>query len=173
VNVRIIAATNRDLDAEVKAGRFREDLYYRLRVIELQIPPLRERQEDIMPLAHFFLEKTSQAMGRGTIGFMPKVADQLLGYAWPGNVRQLQNTVEHAVTLCNGKRISLNDLPRELLSVQRKTDSPESIRPLDDVEREHILASLQLADGDKVLASRRLGISLSTLYNKLKGYGAA
>ena len=173
VNVRIIAATNRDLDAEVKAGRFREDLYYRLRVIELQIPPLRERQEDIMHLAHFFLEKTSQAMGRNIIGFMPKVADQLLGYAWPGNVRQLQNTVEHAVALCNGKRIGVSDLPRELLSVQGKTNSPESIRPLDEVEREYILASMKMTDGDKVLASRRLGISLSTLYNKLKGYGAA
>lgn len=170
VNVRIIAATNRDLAAEVKAGRFREDLYYRLRVIELHIPPLRERQEDIMPMAQFFLEKTSQAMGRNIIGFMPKVADQLMGYAWPGNVRQLQNTVEHAITLCNGKRISINDLPRELFSGQAKSGSPESIRTLDDMEREYILASLRLADGDKVLVARKLGISLSTLYNKLKEY---
>lgn len=104
---------------------------------------------------------------------MPKVADQLLGYAWPGNVRQLQNTVEHAVALCNGKRISMPDLPRELLAVQAKKGSPESIRPMDDVEQEHILSSLRLTDDDKVLAARKLGISLSTLYNKLKGYGVA
>ena len=114
VDVRVVAATNRDLAEEVAAGRFRQDLYYRLRVIELRVPPLRERREDILPLARVFLAETARRMGRKVTGFTPRAADQLLRYAWPGNVRELENAIERAVALCSGSRIEVEDLPEEL-----------------------------------------------------------
>jgi len=170
VDVRIIAATNRELSNEVAAGRFREDLYYRLCVFELTVPPLREREEDILQLARCFLDKTSQKIGKEIIGFLPEVSDRLLQYEWPGNVRQLENTIEHAVVLCQGKRIGLDDLPKAMRMAQGGAVVSGAIRKIDELEREQILAAVKLLDGDKTEAAKQLGISLSSLYQKLKRY---
>jgi len=170
VDVRIISATNRDLGNEVSAGRFREDLYYRLCIFELVVPALRERQEDILLLARCFLDKSTQKIGKEIIGFQPEVTDRLIQYEWPGNVRQLENTIEHAVVLCQGKRIGLDDLPKAVRSAQGGGIVANAIRKIDDLEREQILAAIKLLDGDKTEAAKQLGISLSSLYQKLKRY---
>lgn len=171
VDVRIIAATNQDLAREVAAGRFREDLYYRLCIFEIPIPPLRERPEDIFSLARCFLDKAALKLKKEIIGFSPEVIDLLTQYEWPGNVRQLENSIEHAVVLCHGKRIGLDDLPRAILLREGGTEKSRSIRRLDDVEQEQILSAVALLDGNKVEAAKQLGISLSSLYQKLKQYG--
>jgi len=170
VDVRIISATNRDLGNEVSAGRFREDLYYRLCIFELVVPALRERQEDILLLARCFLDKSTQKIGKEIIGFQPEVTDRLMQYEWPGNVRQLENTIEHAVVLCQGKRIGLDDLPKAVRLAQGGGSVANAIRKIDDLEREQILAAVKLLDGDKTEAAKQLGISLSSLYQKLKRY---
>jgi DNA-binding NtrC family response regulator len=172
VDVRIISATNRDLGNEVSAGRFREDLYYRLCIFELVVPALRERQEDILLLARCFLDKSAQKIGKEIIGFQPEVTDRLMQYEWPGNVRQLENTIEHAVVLCQGKRIGLDDLPKAVRSAQGGGIVANAIRKIDDLEREQILAAVKLLDGDKTEVAKQLGISLSSLYQKLKRYQA-
>lgn len=170
VDVRIISATNRDLMHEVSAGRFREDLYYRLCVFEVVVPELRKRQEDILLLARCFLDRAAQKIGKEIIGFKPEVTDHLMQYEWPGNVRQLENTIEHAVVLCEGKRIGLDDLPKAVRLVQVGGLVSSTIRKLDDLEREQILAAVALLSGDKTEAAKQLGISLSSLYQKLKRY---
>jgi two-component system response regulator HydG len=172
VDVRIVSATNRDLHAEVQAGRFRRDLYYRLHVISLAIQPLRERPEDILPLAQFFLRKLGTSMGRPAVGFSPGVADRLLRYPWPGNVRELQSVIEYAVALCNEDQLSLQDLPEDLRNAPLAPRSG-TIRTLEDVEREHILAAMKATSGKKSEAAEALGIGLATLYRKLKQYGEA
>lgn len=172
VDVRIIAATNRDLSNEVAAGRFREDLYYRMCVFELVVPPLRERQDDILLLARCFLDNAAQKIGKDIIGFMPEVTDRLMQYEWPGNVRQLENTIEHAVVLCQGKRIELSDLPRAVRLQSIGKLHCDTIRRMEDVERDQILSAVKLLNGDKTEAAKQLGISLSSLYQKLKRYEA-
>src|SRR5688500_13262729 len=142
VNVRVIAATNRDLAAEVAAGRFRDDLYYRLRVVELKIPPLRDRRQDILPLARRSLTQLSRKFGRQVTGFTPAAADQLLRYSWPGNVRELQNAVEHALVLSEGPKIDLHDLPEEVRIVSPHQLSVDLTRTLAEFERDYILAVL-------------------------------
>jgi len=114
VNARVLAATNRDLVAEVNAARFRQDLYYRLRVVEIRVPPLRERREDVLPLARSFLAEVATRAARKATGFTPRAANQLVRYAWPGNVRELENAVERAVVLSRGVRIDVEDLPEEV-----------------------------------------------------------
>jgi DNA-binding NtrC family response regulator/predicted hydrocarbon binding protein len=172
VNVRFIAATNRDLAREVAEGRFREDLFYRLCIFVLEVPPLRERTEDILPLARGFLESISEGIGREIIGFSPEVVDVLTQYEWPGNVRQLRNTVEHAAVLCEGKRIGLRDLPVSIRPHAHGEKSPDNlVRSMHEVEREQILAAIQVFGGNKAEAAKKLGISLSSLYQKLKKYG--
>ncbi|HSP81271.1 MAG TPA: sigma-54-dependent Fis family transcriptional regulator, partial [Myxococcaceae bacterium] len=114
VDVRVVAATNRQLAEEVAAGRFRQDLYYRLRVIELRVPPLRERRDDILPLARLLLAEATERLGRRVTGLSPEAADQLLRYGWPGNVRELANALERAVALCEGSRVEREDLPEEV-----------------------------------------------------------
>jgi two-component system, NtrC family, response regulator HydG len=170
VDVRIVAATNRNLTDDVASGRFRQDLYYRLRVIELKVPPLRERTDDIMPLARIFLEEASKRSRRKVISFTPQAADQLLHYDWPGNVRELYNAVEHAVALCMSDRIEVEDLPEELRSVMPKPLIRGTIRPLEDVEREYILAALKFSDNNKIKAAAELNIGIATLYRKLNSY---
>jgi len=170
VNVRFLAATNRNLAKEVAQGRFREDLFYRLCVFELEVPPLRERTDDIPPLARTFLESLSGELDKELIGFTPEALDALMQYDWPGNVRQLRNTIEHAVVLCDGKRIGLRDLPA-ILRLRFPARAPENtIRTVHDVEREQILSAIKLLGGNKVEAAKKLGISLSSLYQKLKKY---
>ncbi len=170
VDVRIIAATNLDLSNEVSKGRFREDLYYRLCIFEVLVPALRDRPDDILALSRCFLDKACQKLGKEIIGFQPEVTDRFIEFEWPGNVRQLENTIEHAVVLCQGKRITLKDLPRTLNKGQTRIIDDKTIRPLAEIERERILSAVQLLDGNKVAAAKQLGISLSSLYQKLKRY---
>jgi DNA-binding NtrC family response regulator len=178
VDVRVVAATNRDLAAEVEAGRFRRDLYYRLRVIELRVPPLRERADDVVPLARFFLAAHARALGRPVTGFSSQAARLLKAHRWPGNVRELQNAMEYAVALCAGAQVRPEDLPEELHAEgaaragRGGRGGRAAIRPLEAVEREHVLQALQATEGDKVEAAELLGIGLATLYRKLKAYGA-
>ena len=168
-NVRVLAATNRDLTAEVNAARFRQDLYYRLRVIELKVPPLRERREDILPLARLFLTEAAARTGSRVRGFAPGEANVLVHYPWPGNVRELENAVEHAAVLAKGTRVDPEDLPDELGQAPGAF-TPGDLRSLDEVERDHILAVLKARDGNKAEAARQLQIGTATLYRKLKGY---
>ncbi|QXE92835.1 sigma-54-dependent Fis family transcriptional regulator [Geomonas subterranea] len=170
VDIRVVAATNRNLSDEVSKGNFRRDLYYRLRVIEVRVPPLRERNEDILPLARIFLEQASKRAGRKVTGFTPKAADQLLRYTWPGNVRELQNAVEHAVALCLDSRADLEDLPEELRSALPRPGIVETVRPLEEVEREYILAALRATGNNKARTAAELNIGIATLYRKLAGY---
>lgn len=172
VDVRIIAATNRDLRTEVEKGNFREDLYYRLCIFEIIVPPLRERGEDILPLARCFLDRASQKLQKEVIGLQPDVSDRLTHYAWPGNVRQLENTLEHAVVLCQRKRITLDDLPQALRLAAVIPSHKETIKSMFEVEKEQILNAIHLLGGNKAEAAKRLGISLSSLYQKLKLYKA-
>lgn len=169
VDVRIVSATNRDLDLEVQAGRFRRDLFYRLRVISLPILPLRDRVEDVLPLARFFLRKFGRALGRPVAGISPEVADRLLRHPWPGNVRELQSVIEYAVALCNGDQLSLEELPEELRDAPLEPQA-HPVRSLDEVEREHILGAVKAMRGDKRRAAEALGIGLATLYRKLNRF---
>jgi DNA-binding NtrC family response regulator len=172
VDVRVVAATNRDLADEVAGGRFRKDLYYRLRVIELRVPPLRDRPDDILPLARVFLAETAKRMGRKLTGVTPRAADQLLCYEWPGNVREVQNAIERAVALATGSRVDVEDLPEELRTAMPRPTPAGRTRPLEDIEREYILAALEATGGNRTRAASDLGIGLATLKRKLRRYGA-
>lgn len=173
IDVRILAATNRDLASGVAGGAFRQDLYYRLKVVELHVPPLRERQEDVLPLARVLLAEAARRMKRRISGFAPTVADLLLRYPWPGNVRELQNAMERAVALARGSRVELEDLPEEVRNaLPGPFVSPGPVRPLADVEREYILSALAHNDGNQARTARQLEIGSATLYRKLKQYGA-
>jgi len=170
VDVRIMAATNVDLEAAVAQGRFRKDLFYRLNVIHIPIPPLRERQEDISLLALHFLDKFCLENSRPTMGFSPEALDALQNYAWPGNIRELQNVVERAVALCEGNMVGLADLPDEI-----RLHSPADDRivipvgsSLEEIEHLAIIQTLKKTGGDKELTARLLGIGLATLYRRLK-----
>ena len=170
--VRVLAATNRDLAAEVHAARFRQDLYYRLHVIELKVPALRVRREDILDLARQFLGEAAARAGSPVTGFTPRAAHQLLRYAWPGNVRELENAMERAVVMARGSRVDLEDLPDELGQSPAAVQAPGEVRPLEQVERDHILAAVKANQGNKVKAASQLGIGAATLYRKLAKYGA-
>jgi len=181
VDVRVVAATNRELKLEVDAGRFREDLYYRLNVVHLHIPPLRERREDIALLATHFLRKYAQENARGDIHLSPEAMKLLLQYTWPGNVRELENVMERAVILCGQDRITVNDLPRELageptgeppkLDIDRfvplQTPLPEA---LEQIEELMIRRALERSGQVQVRAAELLGITKSLLQYKLKKY---
>ncbi len=173
VDVRVVAATNRNLADEVAAGRFRKDFYYRLRVIELRVPPLRDRPEEILPLARVFLGDLAKRMGRKLTGFTPRAADQLLRYEWPGNVREVQNAIEHAVALAAGNRVDVDDLPEELRTAAARPRPRGRTQHLEDVEREYILAAVESAGGNRTRAAAELGIGLATLRRKLHRYEAA
>jgi DNA-binding NtrC family response regulator len=169
VDVRIIAATNRDLEKEVHEKRFRQDLYYRLNVITIDIPPLRGRAEDIPLLAGFFLNKYAELNNKNFIGFSPEVNHVLSNYAWPGNVRELENIIERAVSLCQTQTIDLSDLPPRLTHSHYAGEHlmiPLGIS-LDEIEQTVLEKTLMMTKGDKKAAARLLGISLSSLYNKL------
>jgi len=175
VDVRIVAATNRDLKAEVEAGNFRQDLYYRLNVMTVVVPPLRDRREDIPLLAMHFLHKFSDTNRKIVKGFTPQAMDILLKYDWPGNIRELENTVERAVVLMPGDYVTERELP---LSIDQSLEShdnatskivqSEGILPLDEVEREAILAALEITKGNKTEAAKKLGITRKTLLAKLQ-----
>jgi two-component system, NtrC family, response regulator HydG len=171
IDVRVLAATHRDLPGEIAAGRFRQDLYYRLRVIELRIPSLRERPEDILPLARAFVAEAAARTRQGVKGFTPRAADQLRRWGWPGNVRELQNVVERAVVLAQGSRVDLEDLPDEVRTAVPGRGAPGAARTLADVERGHILGVLEASGGNRARAAAQLGIGTATLFRKLKRYG--
>jgi two-component system response regulator HydG len=172
VDVRVLAATNRDLAHGVANGTFRQDLYYRLKVVELHVPPLRDRRDDILPLARVLLADATARMGRKVSGLVPRAADQLLRYDWPGNVRELENAMERAVALARGSRVDLADLPEEIRQAfPRPVVNDETVRPLSEIEREYILAVLELNDGIQTRTAKQLGIGSATLYRKLKKYG--
>ena len=170
IDVRVLAATNRDLTAEVAAGRFRRDLLYRLRVIEIRVPALRERREDILPLARAFLVSAGERTRRSVEGLTARAADRLLRYGWPGNVRELENAIEHAAVLATGSDVDVEDLPDELALSTTMSFVPGDARSLADVERDYILAVLRANDGNKVRTADHLGIGTATLYRKLKEY---
>ncbi len=172
VDVRVLATTNRDLTHGVEDGGFRQDLYYRLKVVELDVPPLRDRREDILPLARVLLADAGSRMGRSISGIAPQVADQLLRYDWPGNVRELENAMERAVALARGRRVNLEDLPEEVRQAFPKpVVSGGTVQTLREVEKEYILAVLKLNGGNQTRTAGQLRIGSATLYRKLKSYG--
>ncbi|HET9553913.1 MAG TPA: sigma-54-dependent Fis family transcriptional regulator [Anaeromyxobacteraceae bacterium] len=170
VDVRVVAATNRDLGAEVAAGRFRKDLYYRLKVVEIRVPPLRERPDDVLPLARALLAGLSQRLGKRIGGLSPRAADQLQRHLWPGNVRELENALERAAAMAVGPRIELADLPEEIRRLDGPPRTGAGQRTLADVEREAILSALEAHDGNQARTAAALGIGTATLYRKLKAY---
>ena len=172
VDVRVLATTNRDLSSEVEGGDFRQDLYYRLKVVELDVPPLRDRSEDILPLARVLLADAALRMGRKIVGLVPRVADQLLRYDWPGNVRELENAMERAVALARGRRVDLDDLPEEIREAFPKpVVNGGAVQSLSEIEKEYILAVLKLNNGNQTHTAAQLRIGSATLYRKLKSYG--
>jgi DNA-binding NtrC family response regulator len=169
IDVRVVAATNRDLARDVETGHFRKDLYFRLRVIEIPIPPLRERPEDVLPLAKALLVDAARRTGAKVSGFTPEAARLLQRHPWPGNVRELANAVERAAVLADGARVEAEDLPDEIARPAR--GSGASGDALADVERAHVLAVLGEENGHREKAAKRLGIGVATLYRKLKEWG--
>lgn len=184
-DVRVIAATNREPRTAVESGSLREDLYYRLNVINVHMPPLRERRGDIGLLASYFLARIAERHGRNGLSFSPDAMELLERYDYPGNVRQLENAIEHAVTLCEGSQIRPRDLPAEVrmarvLPRHQPEDAPVSAPAaeadrdrwsLADVEREHIRRVLEIHRGNATSAAKQLGISRTTLWRKLREYG--
>ncbi len=172
VDVRVLAATNRDLAHGVAGGAFRQDLYYRLKVVELHVPPLRERRDDILPLGRVLLTNAAIRMKRKISALSPGAADQLLRYEWPGNVRELENAMERAVALARGSRVELEDLPEEVRQAfPRPVATRGTVRPLEEVEKDYIIAALELNDGNQTHTAEQLKIGSATLYRKLKSYG--
>jgi DNA-binding NtrC family response regulator len=176
-DARIICATNRDLEREVAEGRFREDLFYRLNVIEIHLPPLRERREDIPLLVRSFIKRTAREQDASEKNITPEAMSALINYNWPGNVRELQNAIERAFTL-SGEEINTDSLPprvREATAAlgQMPMRDPDGLRPtLAEIERRYIFDTLSAVNQDKARAANILGIDLSTLYRKLKRYDA-
>ncbi|PKN41696.1 MAG: two-component system response regulator [Deltaproteobacteria bacterium HGW-Deltaproteobacteria-18] len=174
VDVRIVAATNRDLLAEVEARRFRQDLYYRLNVVTLNLPPLRERGEDIPLLATNFLRRFAEKNDKRIKGYTPEAMDRLLKHSWPGNVRELENAVERAVVLALGEYIGERDLPPQLSGAGGEYGRPDggfANITLEELERLAILDAMDAAGGNKSEAARRLGITRKTLHAKMTKYG--
>jgi DNA-binding NtrC family response regulator len=177
VNVRVVAATNRDLEKEVAEGRFREDLFWRLNVIHLHIPPLRERPFDIPLLVEHFLNKSAEAAGRPPLNVTPEALAVLTAYAWPGNARELENAIERAVALADGARLTPDDLPQRVRT-NRQTGSllaraREQRMTVHELEREYIVETLRLTGGNKSRAASILGLDRRTLHRKLDEYRQA
>jgi len=168
VDVRVISATNKDLRKAIEKQEFREDLYYRLNVVSIELPPLRERKEDIPLLAEHFLHKFAMENQKEITGFSPEAMEFVLDYEWPGNVRELENAVERAVILAKDSIITIADLPQENLSQVRLASTGKNLK---EVEKNHVLNVLRETGGNYSEAARILGISRMTLYNKAREYG--
>ena len=194
VDVRVVAATHRDLQSLVAEGRFRGDLYYRLNVVQIEMPPLRERGGDVGLLASYFLDRAGRRTGRGTLRFTPEAEVFLSRYDWPGNVRELENAIEHAVAVSEGSILTANDLPaavrtprlltrlagigpdgasRDVAGPARAQARDPDARSLDDVTREHVLRVLSRHDGNATAAAKQLGVSRTTLWRMLKRWGVS
>jgi DNA-binding NtrC family response regulator len=170
INVRILAATNRDLEQATRNGTFRQDLYFRLNVVQIKLPPLRERKSDIPLLVTAFLDKFSDGMD-GSRELTEDAMRRLMAYDWPGNVRELENAIERAIALGSGPHVSVNDLPTNLqYPTSERSPAKEEMLPLEELERRAILSALRQTGGDKQAAARALGIGKTTLYRKLKQY---
>jgi len=168
VDVRVVAATNKNLTEEMKKGTFREDLYYRLNVIPIFVPPLRERKDDIPLLASYFLQKFSHERGKEVSSFSPEVMEILLAHSWPGNVRELENVIDHAIIISKQDKVLPRDLPQFLF---QKPLPAQEFTTLQDYEKNLILKTLQETNWNKHKASKKLNINRSTLYGKIKRYG--
>ena len=180
VDVRILCATHRDLDAEVAAGRFRQDLYYRLVVYPLRLPPLRDRAEDVPLLLHHFIAKLGPDVGRAPRTVDPMALEALMAYHWPGNVRELQNVVHRALLACDGEVLKVAHLPpaireRALASVPPQTPAPKSVPllPMRELEQRAIRQALRATQGNVSEAARMLGIGRATVYRRLAEMDAA
>jgi DNA-binding NtrC family response regulator len=165
VDVRVIAATNKDLKAHVREGNFREDLFYRLKVVSIELPPLKDRKEDILLLADFFLKKYAKENSKAQRELSSEVIEFMLNYTWPGNVRELENMIEHGVILSKDRSITLAELPQDIIH-----PSPLEERTIEAVTKGHILSVLEETDGNISQAAEILGVQRMTLYNKLKKY---
>ncbi len=183
MQARILAATHRDLERMVEQGQFRRDLFFRLNVVTLRVPPLRERREDIPLLAEHFLERASWDRGGAPLRLSHEVLQVLLEYGWPGNVRELENTIARLAALTSGEVLALEHLPTQLRSFERKAGrtamaamralppQESAVVPIAELERAAILKTIRKLKGDKVMAAKLLGIGKTTLYRKLKEYG--
>jgi two-component system response regulator HydG len=175
IDTRVVAATNRDLETDVEEGRFRQDLYFRVNVIRIEVPPLRARGNDILLLAQHFLELCAARAAKPVVGLSSPAAERLLTYPWPGNVRELQNAVEHAVAITRFERVVPEDLPERIRDYRRSHvvvagDNPTELLPMHEVERRYILSVLNSVGGNKTLAARVLGFDRRTMYRKLERF---
>jgi len=170
-NCRIIAATNRKPEDAIKDGKMREDLFYRISAISVYLPPLRERRDDIMPLANVFLKRFSAQANRVLRGFSPQAVERLTSFEWPGNVRQLQNEIQRAVLLSEGPEVNVTDLSISDVKFIPTEGHDTAFTLLEGVERNAIIQMLKETGGNKLETAKRLGIGRQTLYNKIKGYG--
>ena len=175
-DARLICATNRDLESEIESGRFRSDLYYRINVIRIDLPPLRARGDDVLLLARRLVAQNAAAIGKNVTGIAAPAAEKLLGYAWPGNVRELRNSIERAVALTRFEEITVADLPEPIQDYRRsrmvvELDDPGALPPLEEVARRYILRVLEAVHGHRTRAAEILGLDRKTLYRKLEKYG--
>jgi DNA-binding NtrC family response regulator len=176
VDVRLVAATNRDLREEVRTGRFREDLFYRLHVVPIHLPPLRDRPEDIPMLARLFLERFASKLRRPVTGIDPLALDLLRAHRWPGNIRELENAIERATLLCDGATLLARDLPPEVQPPTQRPSVTSEPTPLREriraatqrIERDAILEALRMTEGNVTRAARKLGLSRRGLQLKMK-----
>ncbi|MGH7293805.1 MAG: sigma 54-interacting transcriptional regulator, partial [Polyangiaceae bacterium] len=172
IDVRVVAATNRDLESAIEEGRFREDLYYRINVVHIPLPPLRARVGDILPLAQHFLAHFAARGGKNVSGIASPAAEKLVGYPWPGNVRELQNCMERAIALTRFEQIVVEDLPEKIRDYRRShvlvtSDDPSELVPLEEVERRYIARVMEAVNANKTAAARILGIDRKRLYRML------
>ena len=177
-DARIVSATHKDLEAEVEAGRFRQDLFFRLNVIKIELPPLRERGMDILRIANRFLERAAQKEARTALTISPAVAQKLLAYSWPGNVRELENTLERVMALARFAEVAVDDLPAKVRHFQPEqfsviADAPEEVVTLAELEKRYLLRVLKVVNDNRSRAAQLLGIDRRTLYRKLEAYSLA
>jgi two-component system response regulator HydG len=176
-DTRILAATNRDLESEVAERRFREDLFYRINVVRIHVPPLRARASDVLVLAQHFVERFSEIHRSSVKGLSSPAAERLVAYSWPGNVRELQNCIERAVALTRYEMLGIDDLPEKIRDHRPnrlvvETEDPAELVPMEEVERRYVLRVLESVGGNKTLAAQILGFDRRTIYRKLERYGA-
>ena len=174
-DARLIAATHRDLETAVEESRFREDLYFHINVINLHVPPLRLRGNDVLLLAQQFVRASAEKSGKEVTGIATSAAEKLLAYAWPGNVYELENVIERAVALTRYTQLTSEDLPEKVLHPSHANSAADadeaSLLPMEDIERQHILRVLRAVGGHRTQAAKLLGLDRKTLYRKLEGYG--
>jgi two-component system response regulator HydG len=177
-DARIVCATSRDLDADVVEGRFREDLYYRVNVVRIHVPPLKARGSDVLLLAQRFIDRFAAEANKLVTGLASPAAERLLTYSWPGNVRELMNCMERAVTLTETNHITVDDLPEKIRAYRSDlfvlpADNPTELLSMAEVEKRYVLKVLQTVSGNKALAAGILQFDRKTLYRKLRSYGIA